>query len=1050
MTKLSEVRLRDDCHSAFGHGLTRAVLALCLLVGLSAASADERAAAPEASPPASATPQTAARFAILSIRPQADNLARWQPLIDYLNSAGPSRPIALAAMNIQELEAAVRERQVDFVLTQPAHYIQLTQREGLHSPLATLVGIDGGKSLANFGGVIVTRQDRQDIQKLADLRGKRIASANRKGLGSYLMQALELSQAGIHLPGDATVIDVGLPQDKAIAELLAGRADAAFVRTGMIEAMSQENKLDLGQIRVINPQVDDRFPFARSTRLYPEWPVAAMPWANDELARQVAGAILSLPHDGSTARAIGIHGFAVPADYRPIETLMRRLRVAPFDARPKITVADVIAQHGPVIMIASAVGIGGLLLVVLALFRANRRLTAERSRTAEAMASLSATEARFRAVFENVDALSIQGYLADGTVAYWNHASQTLYGYTPAEAIGQSLLELIIPPALHEGVQHAVDWMFTNKTGMPAGRLTLRHKDGHPVEVYSSHTVVDTADLGTMMFCLDVDLRQLASAEQALMESEARQRMILETLGEGVFGTDIDGICSFINPAGLDLLGFSEEEVLGRNPHGLFYHRQADSTPKPRTDSPLHLTARDGLTRRLEDAFWRKNGDMFPVRLTITPTLRDGVVSGTVVSFSDISEARRIALELEQYRDHLEAEVRQRTAQLDIARQAAEAASRSKSAFLANMSHEIRTPLNAVLGMVHLLRRDNPTAIQVDRLDKIDASSQHLLAVLNDILDISKIEAGKLQLDETAVDIRSILKRVVSVLGERAREKGLVLQTESDDFTQTLIGDPTRITQCLINYAGNAIKFTERGSVTVRVRQISASDSEVKLHFEVADTGIGISEEAIARLFAIFEQADSSTSRKFGGTGLGLAITRRLALLMGGEVGVSSRPGSGSCFWFTARLKTGDEQANGITSTFADMALPDIQETLAGRHILIVEDEPINREIALELLKDFGTTADTAENGRAALELLKANRYDLILMDMQMPEMDGLEATRHIRAQPQYTLLPIIAMTANAFAEDRQRCMEAGMNDFIVKPVEPDDLKMLLLHYLAT
>ncbi|MBU2451161.1 MAG: PhnD/SsuA/transferrin family substrate-binding protein [Gammaproteobacteria bacterium] len=1025
------------------------MLALCLLVGLSAASAGEPAVAPEASLEASVPPQQAARFAILSIRPKADTLARWQPLIDYLNGTGPSRPIVLVAMNIQELEAAVRERQVDFVLTQPAHYIQLTQREGLHSPLATLVGIDGGKPLANFGGVIVTRHERQDIQTLADLRGKRIVSANQKGLGSYLMQAFELSQEGIHLPGDATIIDVGLPQDKAINELLAGRADAAFVRTGMLEAMSQEKKLDLSQIRVINAKVDDSFPFTRSTRLYPEWPVAAMPWADDELARQVAGAILSLPHDGGTARAIGIHGFAVPADYRPIETLMRRLRVAPFDARPKITVADVIAQHGPVIMIGTAIGIGGLLLVVLALFRANRRLTTERSRTAEAMASLSATEARFRAIFENVDALSIQGYLADGTVAYWNHASQTLYGYTPDEAIGRSLLELIIPPALHEGVQHAVDWMFTNKTGIPAGRLTLRHKDGHPVEVYSSHTVVDTADLGTMMFCLDVDLRQLASAEQALMESEARQRMILETLGEGVFGTDVDGICSFINPAGLALLGFSEEEVLGRSTHGLFHHHQADGTPYPRANCPLHLTARDGLTRRLEDVFWRKNGDMFPVRLTITPTLREGVISGTVVSFSDISEARRIALELEQYRDHLEAEVMQRTAQLDIARQAAEAASRSKSAFLANMSHEIRTPLNAVLGMVHLLRRDKPTAIQVDRLDKIDSASQHLLAVLNDILDISKIEAGKLQLDEATVDIRSILKRVVSVLGERAREKGLVLQTESDDFTQTLIGDPTRITQCLINYAGNAIKFTEQGSVTVRVRQISASDSEVKLHFEVVDTGIGISEEAIARLFAIFEQADSSTSRKFGGTGLGLAITRRLAELMGGSVGVSSTPGEGSRFWFSAALKPGSDAMDALTPSFAGLTPQAVHDTLAGRHLLVVEDEAINREIALELLSEYGVTADTAENGEQALELLARQHYDLVLMDMQMPKMDGLEATRLIRAQPQHTLLPIIAMTANAFAEDRERCLAAGMNDFLSKPVEPVDLKLQLLRHLA-
>jgi PAS domain S-box-containing protein len=526
--------------------------------------------------------------------------------------------------------------------------------------------------------------------------------------------------------------------------------------------------------------------------------------------------------------------------------------------------------------------------------------------------------------------------------------------------------------------------------------------------------------------------------------------MILETLGEGVYGADVDGICSFINPAGLCLLGLTEAEVLGKDCHALFHHTRADGTPYPPEDCPTWQTARDGKPRRHEDIFWRKNGESLPVRLTVTPTRRNGTITGTVVVFADISERVRSHKELETHRLQLEQQVRQRTRQLEIARHEAESASRSKSAFLANMSHEIRTPLNAVLGMVHLLRRDAPTLEQIDRLDKIDFAAQHLLAVINDILDFSKIEAGKLQLDETQVDIDSILKRVVSVLGERVREKGLELHVESDKFEHSLIGDPTRITQCLINYAGNAIKFTERGSITIKVRRISESSSGVRLHFEVADTGIGIPEDAIGRLFGIFEQADSSTSRKFGGTGLGLAITRRLAELMGGSVGVSSKPGQGSRFWFTATLKPGDDAMDALRSTFAGLTPQAVQDSLAGRHLLVVEDEAINREIALELLSEYGLTADTAENGLQALELIGKQHYDLVLMDMQMPKMDGLEATRQIRLQPQLARLPIIAMTANAFAEDRERCLAAGMNDFLSKPVEPDDLKMLLLRYLAS
>ncbi|WP_374265999.1 PAS domain S-box protein [Zoogloea sp.] len=696
---------------------------------------------------------------------------------------------------------------------------------------------------------------------------------------------------------------------------------------------------------------------------------------------------------------------------------------------------------------------GGHLLGTFAIFspqpaidtRAAERLVDVATHTAaigiasiRAAAALEASEKRMRLAIHAAD-MDAYEYVAATDRVHRSGDITAAWGL-PSEGTGQHYFALIHPDdtagffAALRGISPAApDY---------AIEYRLRHARGHYIwvadwasAVFDEHGKVDRVfgvcrDISELK-ALETELHQhqqnlerlVAERTAQLSSSEANIRLILESTADGVYGVDTHGRVTFINPAACRMLGLDAESVIGQHIHALVHHRHADGRPYPVADCPTNLTLRRGETVTITDeVYWHRDGHAVPVIYSTHPMIRDGHIVGAVVSFMDVTERRA----LEEAREQ--------------ARLAAERLAQVKSEFLANMSHEIRTPLNGILGFARIGYRDSREPATRDVLSHILDSGKLLLGVVNDILDFSKIEAGKLHLEAVAIDLPALLRATAASFDERAQSKGLRLTVHiTPSLPASCTTDPLRLGQILTNLLSNAVKFTEHGEVTLH-----AERQDDTLLLRVSDTGIGIAEAQLEQLFRAFEQADTSTTRRFGGTGLGLAITRRIVDLFGGRIDAHSQPGQGSRF---------EVRIPYIPGTLLPMHLPALKvatatERLAGLHVLAAEDNEVNQMVLEDMLVSEGARLVMVENGRAAVERIAADgpdAYQIVLMDIQMPEMDGYEATRRIhQLDPD---LPVVGQTAHALAEEKAKCADAGMVAHVAKPLDLDTLVEAVLRH---
>ncbi|GEM_PF-1875431 len=958
---------------------------------------------------------------VLALRPKPDTVARWQPLADYLEKAVEGYKVRLLPLNHNEIQEAIQSKKVDLLLTNPAHFIDLRTKNNLTGALATLVLKERGIPLSSFGGVVFTRSNDSSINSLEELEGRTIACVGTKGVyASYLIQAFELHKIGIDLSEDAQLKITGMPQDLVVEAVLSGKADAGFVRSGMIEELASEGKLKLSDLKVLNKQKNGCYPFLVSTPLYPEWPFVAMPHLPEDVSRMVARALLGIESNSKTAKACNIHGFTIPADYQPVESLLRELRLPPFDAPIRFKISDVWKSYkGWIIAVLSTAAASILLSVQLIL--SNRRLLLAKTET-------NRKENYLRTLINAIPDL-VWFKDPDGVFIYCNLRFESLLGKREAEIIGKTDYDFV--PTELADLFRKNDRRAIEKGGSVINeeRLTFAC-DMHKELLETIRTpIYDSKNqlLGVLGVGRDITGRKM-------IEEQLTETMLI--LNESQAIAHLGGWKS--NPETDTLIWTDELYRMFEHPKGRpLSHLGCIGYFAPEFQA-LALQA-------LGDAY--KNGAPFKLNCRMISTSgREFWVDFRCIGRLDSEEGQYIGGTMQDITERKQIEEL-----LTTARDMAEAVSRAKTELLATVSHELRTPLNGVMGGVQLLEITELSEEQKEYLKILKQAADNELALVNDLIDLASLEASGFRVKASSFLLLESINAVIEKYAASISEKGLSLELSlSDSLNQKVVGDSPRLRQIFDNLLSNAVKFTGKGRIAISGEVTIGFLGEPRLRLSIIDTGIGISKEDQERIFAPFVQVDMSNTRNFGGTGLGLAICRKLSEMMGGSILLESKKGEGSCFVMELPFERYGGEPSGTEQFLEDGSLSKKPKT-EGITVLLAEDNDTNMKAATGLLRKLGVKVITAVDGKQAVAWWMRGGIELILMDIQMPVMDGRVALKFIRQREKETgtRTPVIALTAYAMAGDKERLLAEGFDGYLAKPFKLKELSDKLEQVLS-